>query len=340
MNVGYESLVQDIQTSLESIYLIYGEEQYLVNDVIRRIKKKFGELVTGINYISIDETNIDNLISDIETPAFGYDKKLIIIKNSGLFKKDGRRKTLTPSQEKIHEYISQKENVDFIRDNVVLLFVEYEADKNTIFDDISKIGVVCEIKEQSLNELLGRLKRICGQYKVNVSNDTIQYLIERSGTNLEVLINEIRKLIEFAGEGGTIQKLDVDSLAIKQIDSVIFDLTDSLGTKKIDNVLVIPDEMIYKKIETIVILKTFYSLFKKLYLCKQAIKDNQNIAVALGLKPNQTFLVNKYKNQLRYFDEKKLRRMLDEFVELDYGFKSSKIDLDVGLRSVICAYCS
>mgnify|MGYP003309090769 CR=1 FL=1 len=33
-------------------------------------------------YIQIDETNVKNLISDIETPAFGYEKKLIIVINS------------------------------------------------------------------------------------------------------------------------------------------------------------------------------------------------------------------------------------------------------------------
>ena len=69
------------------IYLLYGEDNYIKNEFIKKIKKNFDELKLGINYISIDENNIDKLISNIETPAFGYDTKLIIVKNCNIVKK-------------------------------------------------------------------------------------------------------------------------------------------------------------------------------------------------------------------------------------------------------------
>ena len=340
MKTNYNSLINDISKSLNSIYLLYGDEQYLVQTAVNKIKKQFGELVQGINYILIDDTNINNLISDIEMPAFGYDKKLILVRNSGLFKKDGRRKTLTPEQERIFNYFSEKDNVEFISENVITVFIEQSADNNSVFELISKIGTICEIQELQIPELKNRLKQICAMYKVGVDDGTLEYLIERSGTNLEVLINEIRKLIEYAGAEGKIDKISVDNLAIKQIDSVIFDLTDNLANKKIDKALIVLDELIYQKIEILVILKTLYTHFKKLYLCAEANKNGQNIAIELGIKPNQTFLVNKYKNQLRHFDEKVLRKLLDEFVELDYNYKTAKIDIDLGLRSILCTYCS
>ena len=49
---------------------------------------------------------------------------------------------------------------------------------------------------------------------------------------MQELINEIRKLIEYAGKGGTITKKEVDLLCNKKIESIIFDLTDSLGIYK------------------------------------------------------------------------------------------------------------
>ncbi len=340
MKVNYNTLINDISKSLNSIYLLYGDEQFLVQTAAQKIRKQFGELVQGINYILIDDTNINNLISDIEMPAFGFDKKLIMVKNSGLFKKDGRRKTLAPEQEKVFEYLSQDDNIKFINENVVIVFIEQSADNNDVYDVVLKNGVVCEIQELKVPELKSKLKQICSMYKVNVDDSTLEFLIERSGTNLEVLINEIRKLIEYAGPNGKIDKQSVENLAIKQMDSAIFDLTDNLANKKIDKALVVLDELIYQKIELLVILKTLYTHFKKLYLCTEANKNGQNIALVLGLKPNQTFLVNKYKNQLRHFDENVLRKLLDEFVELDYNYKTAKIDIDLGLRSILCTYCS
>ena len=77
------------QGILNGIYLLYGEETFLLENCLKSIKKLFGEKINGINYILIDDTNVNEIISDIETPAFGYEKKLIIAKNTGLFKKEG-----------------------------------------------------------------------------------------------------------------------------------------------------------------------------------------------------------------------------------------------------------
>ena len=334
--MNYDSLERELNNELKSIYLIYGEEQYLVDMALKKIKKKFGELLLGINYIVLDDSNIDSLISDIEMPAFGYDKKLIIIRNSGLFKKDGRKKNGTPMQEKIGNYIS--DNLDTINENAVLVFVEEEADKNPVYDIIERTGIVCQIDYLKLPQLIQKLKKICALYKVNATDVTLSYLVETSGVSLGDLINEIRKLIEYAGEGGTITEADIDSLCTKQIESVIFELTDNLGTKQTAKALEVLDNLIYQKEPVQKILITLYNHFKKLYLCQKALESNKDIVNSLNLKPNQAFLVTKYKRQVSLF-KTDLEKILEELVNLDYNSKIGNIDLDVGLRSIICRYC-
>lgn len=49
---------------------------------------------------------------------------------------------------------------------------------------------------------------------------------------MQELINELRKQIEYVGEGGTITSKTVDALAIKTLDCNIFDLTDNLRKKE------------------------------------------------------------------------------------------------------------
>ena len=61
------------------------QTELLPQESEEKIMKLFGTIVKGINYISIDESNIQEIISDIETPAFGFDKKLIVARNTGLF---------------------------------------------------------------------------------------------------------------------------------------------------------------------------------------------------------------------------------------------------------------
>lgn len=326
--------------NLQSIYLFYGEELYLLETCVKKIKSLFGETVKGINYVTIDENNIASLISEIETPAFGYEKKLIIVKNSGLLKKEGKRKNteLASLKDKLNEYIVK--NIEAIKQSIILVIIEDDIGKHDLISTIEKYGISVKFEFQKPIQLENRIKAICNGYKVNIDSSTIKYFIECCGTNMQELINEIRKLIEFAGENGTIKKEDIDKLSIKKLESVIFELTDNLGKKQISEALNVMNNLIYQKEPVQKILITLYNHFKKLYFVALASNTNKDLIEVLNLKPNQTFLINKYKTQARYFKINELKTILQKLIDLDYGYKIGQIDLQIGLETILCAYCS
>ena len=326
-----------------SVKLLFGEETYLLEARLKRIKKDFGELVKGINFIQIDDTNAQELIADIETPAFGYEKKLIIARNTGLFKKEkktakGQELALNKLVNKIAEYV--EENISLINEAVELIFVEEEAEKNTLYKAIEKNGEVIEFALLKLPELIQNIQKICAAYKVKIDNVTAKYFIECCGTNMQDLINEIRKLIEFVGQDGVITTKEIDLLSIKQIDSVIFDLTDNLGKKDTRKAIEVLNNLIYEKEPIQKILITLYNHFKKLYIVKIAEENRKDLASAMKLKPNQLFLTTKYKMQAKYFSKQEIEDILEEFVNLDANYKVGLIDINIGLESILCRYCS
>lgn len=326
--------------NLSSIYLLYGKETYLLENTLKKIKKLFGELVDGLNYIKIDDTNLDNLIQELQTPSFGFEKKLIIVRDTELLKKQSKKKAQFTVEkiEKISNYIA--ENIDNIKEQNIIIFIESDIEKNKLYKEIEKNGIVCNFEAEKLPEIVKRLKYICNAYSVNIDNVTLNYFIESCGTDMQYLINEIRKLIEYAGKNGTVKKEDVDLLCIKQIEAVIFNLTDTLGKKDIKASLEILKNLIYNKEPVQKILITLYNHFKKLYLLKIAIDQNLNISEALNLKPNQLFLAGKYKVQASYFNKKELQKILEQLVNLDKNSKIGLIDLNIGLEAVLSNYCS
>lgn len=328
------------QGNLESLYLLYGKEIYLLENTLKKIKKLFGELSYGLNYIKIDSSNINKLISELQTPAFGFEKKLIIVSDTELLKKQTKKKSSNTQNlvEEISTYL--KDNFDEIKQQNVLIFIEEEADKNLLYKQIEELGIVCNFEPQKLPDIIKRLKFIFNSYSVNIDNYTLNYLVESCGTNLQDLINETQKLVEYAGSGGTIKAEDIDILCIKQFESVIFDLTDSIGQKNVRKSLDVLHNLIYAKEPVQKILITLYNHIKKLYIVKLCDNYKQDILKNLKLKPNQTFLVSKYKKQASYFKEEELRNILFQFIKLDESYKSGVIDLNIGLESVICGYCS
>lgn len=337
--------VEDIEKRLnsgvlDSLYLFYGEERFLLETSVKKIKKLFGETLNGINYIDIDETNVDEIISDLETPPFGFEKKLIMAKNTELFKKStakAKKKDNNSLNSKLLAYL--EENFENIKDYIVLVFIEQEIDKNDLAKFIEDNGICCEFKYQKANQIQARIKQITNAYKVNIDIPTLTYFIEVCGTDMQDLINEIRKLIEYVGVGGTITKQNIDDLSIKKIESIIFDLTDSLGKKQTKQAIEVYRNLILSKEPQQKILITLYNHFRKLYLLKLALKTNKDLIKALNLKPNQTFLVNKYKMQAECFKLQEIRTILKELTELDYKYKIGLIDLDVGFEAILCTYC-
>lgn len=325
---------------LNSVYLLYGDEVFLLESIVKKIKKQFGELVSGINFIQIDETNVEEIISDLQTPPFGFEKKLIIAKNTGLFKKDGKRTNakLVALKEKVSDYF--KANIEDIKSFNIIIFIEEEVEKNSLYKIIEKEGIICNFEKLKQPQLIKRLKAIFNAYKVDIDDNTLKYLTQQVGTGMQELINESRKLIEYAGENGKVTTREVDLLCIKQIEAVIFTLTDSLGKKDISSAIETLHNLIYNKEPIQKILITLYNHFKKLYLTKIAIENNQNIAEALNLKPNQLFLTSKYKVQAGYFEKDELKNILDALILLDQNSKIGLIDVNIGLEAILAKYCS
>jgi DNA polymerase-3 subunit delta len=332
-----------------AIYLFYGEETYLLETRVKKIKKEYQQLILGINFIQVDDTNVEELIADLETPAFGFDKKLIIAKNTGIFKKekkttksDSKKKKVDdiklPLNEKIAKYIQG--NLEELKNTVDLVFVEQEVDKNALYQTIEKVGEVKEFALLKLPDLIANIKKITVAYKVNIDDATAKYLVECCGTSMQDLINELRKLIEYKGENSNITKQDIDLLCTKQIQAVIFDLTDNLGKKEISKALEVYNGLISNKEPIQKILITLYNHFKKLYIIKIAEKYNEDVATAMNLKPNQLFLVSKYKTQARYFETQELREVLEALIDLDANYKIGLISLEIGLEAILCRYCS
>lgn len=332
-----------------AIYLFYGEETYLLETRVKKIKKEYQQLILGINFIQIDDTNVEELIADLETPAFGFDKKLIIAKNTGIFKKekkttksDSKKKKVDdiklPLNEKIAKYIQG--NLEELKNTVDLVFVEQEVDKNALYQTIEKVGEVKEFALLKLPDLIANIKKITVAYKVNIDDATAKYLVECCGTSMQDLINELRKLIEYKGENSNITKQDIDLLCTKQIQAVIFDLTDNLGKKETSKALEVYNGLISNKEPIQKILITLYNHFKKLYIIKIAEKYNEDVATAMNLKPNQLFLVSKYKTQARYFETQELREVLEVLIDLDANYKIGLISLEIGLEAILCRYCS
>ena len=320
------------------IYLFYGEDNYTKEREVNKIKKDLVEIVDGINYLKISDTTINELIPSIETPAFGYPKKLIIAKNTNLFKKSKK------SDDEENESTSKdtKELISFFEnykptDDVELVFVEDSVNKNKLYKTLEKIA---EIKECSLkkdSEVAKELIKIASMYKVKLDSANSSYIVSNCGTDMQNLLNEIRKLIEYVGTGGTITKESIDKLVIRKPEAVVFDLTDYLGTKNVKAAINCYRDLLSQNVADQIIIVMIYRHIRNLYIYK--LSKPEDVVKNLNLKPNQTFLPKIYARQAKLFSIEELKQILYELIYIDESSKNGNLDsISTGIESIMCRY--
>ena len=121
----------DIKTGqFKQIYLLYGEEQYLIRQYRDKLKHALAADDDTMNFSAFSGSDINQkeIIDLAETLPFFADRRLILIEDSGLFKK---------SAEELADYMSS------IPETTYFVFAEKEIDKKN-YVEVHKVGEIIQ----------------------------------------------------------------------------------------------------------------------------------------------------------------------------------------------------
>mgnify|MGYP003290141799 CR=1 FL=1 len=318
--------LKEEEVFMENLYLISGDDEYEKAKYIENIKEKFNDLKKGINYIQIDKDNMHMLEQELSTYSFFDEPKLIVVKVPKKSNDDedtkGKKEWLT---EDLEERILDK------IETITLVFIEEGTSKGKLNKLISKNGKVITIDKKKPAELISWIQNYTKEYNVTIEKENASYLVELCGNNKQILENEALKLIDYV-ESGIIQKEDINKICIKTSEVIIFDLTDSLGKKEINNALKYLEDLLENKepLQKILIMITKH--FKSVLLAKVIMEQGKNVAAELGISP---YPAKKYSDQSRNFSKEELIEIFKNLAQLDIDSKIGKIDLKIGLQKII-----
>lgn len=298
------------------IYLLYGEEKYDLYKFVDKIKSGFEKLEVGVNLFNITKENINELDSISSTVTFFGGNKLIIIKDTNLkfdFKK----------------IISNADKED------IYLVIEDTVDKRTVeYKELSKIAEVKEYKHLNEKEMANYIVSTLKMYKLNISYNDAEYMVNVCGEDKSNNINELKKLVAFLNVGDTVTKDVIDKICVKTFNSKIFDMLDCAVSKDKIRAIDLLEELLMQKEPAIKISIMLYKQIKQMYMIKylkqQNVKDVNSI---LGIHPFAFAKLNKASDRytLDY-----LRKLIDKFDKYDEKTKIGEMDFEIGLKQIIC----
>ena len=79
-------------------------------------------------------------MQELQMPCFGYEKKMIIVKSSGLFKKETKKRGSNTKEirDNLEKYL--KENIEDIKERIILVFIEENIEKLNITKTFEALG--------------------------------------------------------------------------------------------------------------------------------------------------------------------------------------------------------
>lgn len=306
-----KNLNEDLKTGqLKQVYLLYGTEAYLRKQYKNRLKAAIlpeGDTM-NVSYFEGKHQDIRQLIDLAETLPFFAERRLIILENTGLFQSAGAE---------LADYIKT------MPEYLYLIFVEEDVDKRSkLYKAVKARGYAAELSAQDAAVLKRWVRGLLGREKKQMSDADIVYLISKTGTDMENLLQEIEKLVCYCMDKTEIRREDIDAVCITQTVNHIFDMVSAVAEKNQKRALTLYYDLLALKEPPMRILFLMARQYRLLFQVK-ALADQgyakKEIASKAGLHP---FVAGKYMEQSRRFRMKELREAMEESADLEQRVKT------------------
>lgn len=307
------TITEQLKTgNFSRFHLVYGEERYMVRYYRNSLKEKLSQPEDEMNCTVFqgDKANPSAIADVAQILPFMAPQRLIVVQDSGFFK-------------------NASDMVDFMDtfpDTTYLVFVEREVDKrNRLYKWMSKNGCITECKAQNAAMLAKWIAGYAKRADKAISPQASELLVERVGTDMELLSGEIEKLLGYVGERHDIEISDVEAISSGVTVSRIFEMIDAVALGEKEKALKLYDDLLANKESPMSILYLFSRHINILLQIKElsALGASQGeIVKSIGIPP---FTVKKYARQAGLFKRNKLLQMLEKRADYEEKFKNGKL---------------
>lgn len=323
-----QTLIKHIKSGTYSnLYLLYGEEEYL--------KRYYKDCLTqGIlgdtpdgninyHYYEGESATPDEIASQAQCLPFFSESMLIVISNSGLFKRSN----------------SLADKLTDMPESTNIIFVEREIDKrNSLFKYIKTNGCASELGYRKDTELVTWVAAYLKQADCVITGRAARLLIAKAGVDMRQLINELDKLISYVGEKKQIDINDVDAICTTILASKIFLMMDNIVSSRQREALTLYRDLLALKESPLSILYLLTRHYVILMQIKEMTTDTDNIIAKKLSIPS--FAVKKYKAQASAYNKRQLLSIVTECTDTEEGIKNGRIAQQIGTELLIVKYSS
>lgn len=344
--IGESELKQQMSSGeLASLYVLAGEEKYLVKRAAKRlIKKASGDAFPEFNSNEFgNSAAVDDIADAAEALPFMAEHKCVSVADFDLEDK---------SQTELDKLYELLENVP---DTTTLVFwyptLEFDGKKSAKWRNFLKKAdargstLLCGRRDAS--DLRKLLMREAEKADCLLSRENASKIIDYAGQDLTLLLNEIQKLCAFAagtrelsgGEGkpAEITARMIEDLVPKSTETTVFLMANALVAGNYEKAYGLLDTLFYQNEEPIAILGALSASYVDMYRVRAALESGKpaNAPAEYGEYRGKEFRLRNAERSARGVSAGVLRKSLDLLLEADLSLKGSRLNARVVMDGLV-----
>lgn len=308
-----QTLNKDIKEhTFRPVYLLYGEETFLVNHYKNRLREAIiGEDTMNVSTFEGKGLDVEELLRLADTMPFFAERRLILVEDSGFFKS---------APEALVSYLPS------MPDTTCLIFVESQVDKrNRLYKKVKELGYAAELARQDTAQLSRWAAGILTKEGKKITGRTMELFLSMTGDDMEHIRMELEKLISYTMGREVITDEDVKAICTVQVTNKIFDMVAAIVNGQRKKAMDLYEDLLTLKEPPMRILFLIARQFNQLLQVKELMAQGlERGAIASKLKM-QPFVVGKTIPQAKQFSREQILACVQLCVEMEEAVKSGRL---------------
>lgn len=322
-----------------AVLLLYGCEDYLVDWAANSLVKRFvNQGALSLDYVKLgdDGQGADAVLEACNTFSIFSERRVVWAKDFPALKSANPKGFTISDREKLIEYVKNP------NEGTLLIFsAETLEEKSEFVKELKKLCKIYEFDKLDYGTLAGFAEKRFKAAGVQISRDTLRYLIDETGyfnkeTEYRIfnLENDIKKVIAH-GDGVAVREEDISATLNGDMDTFVFNFLDAVSNNMKEQAFGLLHNILASGSDVFSIVGLLVNHFELILEVKEFKQDGMNLAAITGTMKMHEFRIKKAMAFADKFTVEKLKSVLSQLYEIDRNIKTGALEQNLALELLV-----
>ena len=304
------------------LYLFEGEEEHIKRSALSQLESALNlGTFSDMNVTAMKDPDADKLIAASETLPFMSDKRLVVVRESGMLSGKAKDYDEASSAERLKDYLPALPET-----TVLVFYVRGAADKRKkLYQTIKKCGKIVTFDRLDQRQLQSYIARTLKKAGLAVTSDACDRLIYSVGDDLTTVLSETEKLIAYCDGRDNVTADDIRAVCSARTEYRVFELAQTVLEGRSTQAFAMLRALLTDGEQPLMLLALLNRQCRQVYDAKICMNKGQSQAAIAGMLGIPPFAVKQLTALARMYSEEALSQMVRRCTQIEFDVKAGRL---------------